>query len=73
MPVTSLFHISDIHIRAGTSEASREDDYRATFDNLFGLLKTFPQIREGEGVIVVTGDIFHHKNVVGPAGLDLAI
>ena len=73
MPVTSLFHISDIHIRAGTSEASREDDYRATFDNLFGLLKTFPQIREGAGVIVVTGDIFHHKNVVGPAGLDLAI
>lgn len=73
MPVTSLFHISDIHIRAGTSEASREDDYRATFDNLFGLLKTFPQIQEGAGIIVVTGDIFHHKNVVGPAGLDLAI
>ena len=73
MPITSLFHISDIHIRAGTSEASREDEYRATFDNLFGLLKTFPQIRKGEGIIVVTGDIFHHKNVVGPAGLDLAI
>ena len=73
MPVTSLFHISDIHIRAGTSEASREDEYRATFDNLFGLLKTFPQIQKGEGIIVLTGDLFHHKNVVGPAGLDLAI
>ena len=73
MPITSLFHISDIHIRAGTSEASREDEYRATFDHLFGLLKTFPQIQEGAGVIVLTGDLFHHKNVVGPAGLDLAI
>jgi hypothetical protein len=31
MPIQSLYHISDIHIRAGNSECSREQEYNAVF------------------------------------------
>ena len=73
MSIQSLFHISDIHIRAGTSSASREDEYLSTFEHLFALLRSFQQIQDNAAIIVVTGDIFHHKHILGPSGIDLAV
>jgi len=72
MPIRSLFHISDIHIRAGDSERSREQEYNAAFENLFTLLKTFPKIAD-EGLIFVTGDLFHNKHLIGPPGIEIAV
>ena len=72
MPIRSLYHISDIHIRAGDSERSREQEYNAAFENLFTLLKTFPKIAD-EGLIFVTGDLFHNKHLIGPPGIEIAV
>jgi DNA repair exonuclease SbcCD nuclease subunit len=72
MPIQSLYHISDIHIRAGDSERSREQEYNAAFENLFTLLKTFPKIAD-EGLIFVTGDLFHNKHLIGPPGIEIAV
>ena len=72
MPIQSLYHISDIHIRAGNSECSREQEYNAVFENLFTLLKTFPKIAD-EGLIFVTGDLFHDKCRIGPPGIEMAV
>jgi DNA repair exonuclease SbcCD nuclease subunit len=72
MPIRSIYHISDIHIRAGDSERSREEEYNTAFENLFELLKTFPSI-EDEGLIVVAGDIFHNKSIIGPPGIEIAV
>jgi len=72
MPIRSIYHISDIHIRAGDSERSREQEYNAAFENLFELLKTFPSI-DDKGLIVVTGDLFHNKSLIGPPGIEIAV
>ena len=71
MPIQHIFHISDIHIRAGDSERSREAEYIQVFENLFDLLKTFPSIEDG--LIVVTGDLFHNKHLIGPPGIEIAV
>ena len=72
MPITHIFHLSDIHIRAGDTERSREDEYRCVFDTLFDKLRTHAAIQAKRGLIVVPGDIFHHKNVLNPPGYEIA-
>ena len=49
MVISSIFHLSDIHIRAGDSARSREKEYLSVFEALFAL------VRENEAV--VKGDI----------------
>ena len=70
MPIKSIYHLSDIHIRAGNSERSREHEYLSVFDNLF---KTLESINPEESVIVLTGDLFHNKHRLEPHGMRLAI
>ena len=72
MPITHIFHLSDIHIRAGDTERSREDEYRSVFDTLFDTFRTHPAIKAKTALIVVPGDIFHHKNVLNPPGYEIA-
>ena len=72
MPITHIFHLSDIHIRAGDTERSREDEYRCVFDTLFDKLRTHAAIQAKTALIVVPGDIFHHKNVLNPPGYEIA-
>lgn len=71
MPITSIFHISDIHIRKGDSVRSREQEYTEVFQNLFQQLKQFKEIITGSALIVVTGDIFHDKDLNSPCGEEL--
>jgi DNA repair exonuclease SbcCD ATPase subunit/DNA repair exonuclease SbcCD nuclease subunit len=69
-----IIHISDIHIRNGNKEVSRYDEYTTVFDNLFTSIKTnieFYDLTPEDFVIILTGDIFHNKNVVGNYGLEL--
>ena len=70
MTIKSIYHLSDIHIRAGNSERSREHEYLSVFENLFQTLST---IDPNESVIVLTGDLFHNKHRLEPHGMRLAI
>ena len=69
----SIIHISDIHIRAGNHDKSRYTEYLSVFDNLFQSLQQQQCIQDRTSVIVVTGDLFHHKNKLEPYGLELAL
>jgi DNA repair exonuclease SbcCD ATPase subunit/DNA repair exonuclease SbcCD nuclease subunit len=71
MPIHHIFHVSDIHIRAGDSERSREEEYIQVFENLFQRLRAFPSL--DESLIVVTGDIFHDKHRIGPPGIEMGV
>ena len=73
MSITSIFHVADIHIRAGTSQEARQDEYLGVFNRLFSLLKGFKAIQDGTGIIVVAGDVFHNKSILGPSGIELGI
>jgi len=52
---TTIFHISDIHIRL----YSRREEYEHVFQNLYRFLSNHPNV--SQSVIVITGDILHNK------------
>lgn len=63
-----IIHISDIHIRTGDPEKARYREYMQVFDNLLNKLS-----KEDlqDAVVVVSGDIFHHKGKIEPSGIKL--
>jgi DNA repair exonuclease SbcCD ATPase subunit/DNA repair exonuclease SbcCD nuclease subunit len=74
MVLSHIFHISDIHIRNGDAKQCRYTEYKQVFENLFTSLQV--QIRKlklkkTDYIIVLSGDIFHNKNVIGNYGLSL--
>jgi len=74
MVLSKIFHISDIHIRHGDFKQSRYTEYSNVFDNLHTSLQS--QIKSQslsitDFLIIVTGDIFHNKNIIGNYGLTL--
>jgi DNA repair exonuclease SbcCD ATPase subunit len=74
MVLNYIFHVSDIHIRHGDRKFCRYDEYAAVFDRLFvSICEQISelQITPEEFVIIVSGDIFHNKNIVGNYGLTL--
>jgi DNA repair exonuclease SbcCD ATPase subunit len=71
--IHNIIHISDIHIRTGDSKKSRYDEYISTFDNLYESLSHQPSIIDKTAIIVITGDMFHDKNRIGPSGIKIAI
>ena len=71
--LTSIVHLSDIHIRIGDAVKSRYHEYNAVFANLFESLTQHTSIKNKTTIIVITGDMFHHKNKVEPYALELAI
>jgi DNA repair exonuclease SbcCD ATPase subunit/DNA repair exonuclease SbcCD nuclease subunit len=71
--IHNIIHISDIHIREGDSKKSRYDEYITVFNNLCDSISQQPSIINKSAVIVITGDIFHNKNKIGPSGIKIAI
>lgn len=74
MHLYKIFHISDIHIRNGDDNSCRFKEYSLVFDRLFNSIKfnvNELKLNQGEYIIVVSGDIFHNKNVIGNYGLFL--
>ena len=72
MSIKYIFHLSDLHIRNGDKIQSRYDEYKLVFDNTIISIKN--KIDElhmqfNEYLIIITGDIFHNKSVIGPHGL----
>lgn len=70
--IHNIIHISDIHIREGDSKKSRYDEYITVFNNLYESISQQPSIINNSAVIVITGDIFHNKNKIGPSGIKIA-
>ncbi len=72
MPLNHIFHLSDLHIRNGDNTYSRYEEYREVFKktiiSITNNITKFNLIFE-DFIIVITGDIFHNKNVIGNYGL----
>lgn len=62
--IQTIFHLSDIHIRL---YHRLDDEYEHVFQQMYQLLEESRQKDENEKcLIVVTGDILHHKNDLSP-------
>lgn len=69
-----IFHISDIHIRNGDKNFSRYNEYNGVFERLFANILSYIEmncLKFNEYIIVISGDVFHNKNVIGNYGLQL--
>jgi len=67
-----IFHLSDLHIRNGDKIQSRYDEYKSVFDNTIISIKNKIDelhMKFNEYLIIITGDIFHNKSVIGSHGL----
>jgi DNA repair exonuclease SbcCD nuclease subunit len=72
MPLTHIFHLSDLHIRNGDNNYSRYEEYSHVFKETIISIKsniTNLKLSFEDFIIVITGDIFHNKNVIGNYGL----
>ncbi len=69
--INEIIHLSDIHIRTGGSIESRYTEYFEVFKNLINDLEKNENIINNSSVIILTGDIFHHKNKVESSGISL--
>lgn len=69
MNFTHIIHLSDIHIRTGSTEKSRFNEYNMVFDNLKNSLSNLECIKQKKALIVVLGDLFQEKNKIESPGL----
>jgi len=72
MALTHIFHLSDLHIRNGDNTYSRYEEYKEVFKNTIVSIKKQVEVLElhfDNFIIVITGDIFHNKSVIGNYGL----
>jgi len=72
MTLKYIFHLSDLHIRNGDKISSRYDEYKLVFDNTIISIKEQilkNNFKYDEFVIILTGDIYHNKNVISNYGL----
>ena len=72
MPLAYIFHLSDLHIRNGDNTYSRYEEYSQVFKETVVSIRdkiTNLKLPFEDYIIVITGDIFHNKNVIGNYGL----
>ena len=70
--VKKVIHLSDIHIRTGNSINSRYVEYIDVIDKLITDLKRYNEENRFENTIIfITGDLFHHKNIIEAHGIDI--
>lgn len=72
MPLSHIFHLSDLHIRNGDNTFSRYEEYSRVFkETIVSLNANIADLKLSfnDFIIVITGDIFHNKNVIGNYGL----
>jgi DNA repair exonuclease SbcCD nuclease subunit len=71
--ITQIIHLADLHIRAGDSAKSRYSEYELVMNRIIEDLSTYKPILNKETIIVIAGDIFHHKLKIESPGLKLSI
>ena len=72
MSLTRIFHLSDLHIRNGDNTYSRYEEYSNVFKETIVSISSHIadlNLSFNDFIIVITGDIFHNKNVIGNYGL----
>lgn len=62
LKIQYLYHISDIHIQL----YKRHNEYKAVFEKLYQILR-----EKEKGIIVLTGDILHNKDVISADAINL--
>lgn len=65
-----VIHVSDIHIRTGDLEKSRYIEYEDVFKEFILSVSKLENL--DKSVLVITGDIFHHKGKIEPSGIKLS-
>ena len=65
--VSRIFHIADLHIRRGNQTESRYLEYSNVFQQVVVEIKN--KIIPDESILVICGDIFHHKLQISPPGI----
>lgn len=63
-----ILHLSDLHIRTGDPDRARYKQYAIVFKHF---IETIQEMDLSETLTVITGDVFHHKGKIEPAGLRL--
>lgn len=71
--VEKIIHISDVHIRTGNNVISRYDEYHGVFTRLVSDLSKYDPVVNKQAIIILAGDIFHHKLKIESSGLKLAL
>lgn len=66
--VKNILHLSDIHIRTGNNLFSRYLEYLDVINKLINKLKDH---NFENTIIIITGDIFHNKNLIESHGIEL--
>lgn len=69
--ITHIYQCGDIHIRRGDQNKARKNEYLTVFDNFFNMLVKSEPIINQTAVIVVTGDIFHEKDVFHSSTIEM--
>ncbi len=67
MVLSHIFHLSDLHIRNGDNTYSRYEEYKGVFkETIISIKKNIENLNLSfdDFIIVITGDIFHNKNVI---------
>jgi hypothetical protein len=69
------FHLSDIHIRSGNKNQSRFIEYLNVAKQFMNDLNFYNKLYKfninKNALVVITGDIFHHKNTIESSGISL--
>jgi DNA repair exonuclease SbcCD ATPase subunit/DNA repair exonuclease SbcCD nuclease subunit len=64
-----VFHLADLHIRRGNEQNARYEEYRDVFE---GCVRAIRARAYGKKcMVVICGDVFHHKLEIAPAGIRL--
>ena len=71
MDYTHILHFADIHIRSGDIERSRYDEYDQVFKNTIEYIDNLQCIQDGTALVVIAGDLFHHKGKMDTPALKL--
>ena len=69
--IKNIIHISDIHIRHGTMEYSRYDEYRHVFTNFVAEIACLDCVINRYALFVITGNIFHGKGKLDTPAIKL--
>lgn len=65
--MVKVHHVSDLHIRAGCNIKARYSEYSFVFSRFIEHVRNDKQ----DSIVVITGDIFHHKSRIESPGIKL--
>lgn len=73
MRVEKVIHIADLHVRTGNRALSRYEEYKGVFDRIVEDVSAYPPALEGKAIVVIAGDVFHHKLKIESPGIKLIL